>query len=93
MFKADPRPKLHCSHSIFLLILCKKKLVQCCGVLISFHEVMKLQSLEFGLSDVIPANIQNISSLVFFSFMEKKLSTKFYGVFDHFSRNYEVITF
>ena len=80
MFKADPRPKLHCSHGIFLLILCKKKLVQCCGVLISFHEVMKLQSLEFGLSDVIPANIQNISSLVFFSFMEKKLSTKFYGV-------------
>ena len=47
--------------------------------MISFHEVMKLQSLEFGLSDVIPANIQNISSLVFFSFMEKKLSTKFYG--------------
>ena len=93
MFKADPRPKLHCSHGIFLLILCKKKLVQGCGVLISFHEVMKLQSLEFGLSDVIPANIQNISSLVFFSFMEKKLSTKFYGVFDHFSRNYEVITF
>ena len=71
----------------------EKTCTKCCGVLISFHEVMKLQSLEFGLSDVIPANIQNISSLVFFSFMEKKLSTKFYGVFDHFSRNYEVITF
>ena len=65
-----------------------------CGVLIRFREVIKLQSFE--LSDVIPANVQNISVLVFFaffvSFMEKK-PTKFYGVFNHFSRTYEVKKF
>ena len=36
------------------------------GVLITFHEVVKLQSFEFGVSDVIPANVQNISPLVVF---------------------------
>ena len=29
-----------------------------CGGLISFHEVMKLQSLEIDTTDVIPANVQ-----------------------------------
>ena len=28
-----------------------------CGILISSHEVMKLQSFESGVSDVIPANV------------------------------------
>ena len=36
------------------------------GVLISSHEVMKLKSFESGVSDVITANAQNISPLVFF---------------------------
>ena len=68
-----------------------------CGVLIRFHKVVKLQSFEFSVSDVIPENVQNISPLVFFaffvSFMEKKPPIKFYGVFDHFSRAYEVAKF
>ena len=68
-----------------------------CGVLIRFHEVVKLQSFEFSVSDVIPENVQHISPLVFFaffvSFMEKKPPIKFYGVFDHFSRAYEVAKF
>ena len=33
--------------------------------LISSHEVMKLKSFESGVSDVLPANAQNILSLVF----------------------------
>ena len=37
------------------------------GVLISSHEVMKLPSFESSASDVIPANAQNISSLVVFA--------------------------
>ena len=36
------------------------------GVLITFHEVVKLQGFEFGVSDVILANVQNISPLVVF---------------------------
>ena len=38
------------------------------GVLMRFHEVIKLQSLEFDVSDVIPMNSQNLSPLVFFAF-------------------------
>ena len=30
------------------------------GVLISFHEVIKLQSFEFGVTDVIPANVKKM---------------------------------
>ena len=49
----------------------------------------------------MPTNAQNISPLVFFAFfvsffvrfMEKKPPIKFYGVFDHFSRTYEVAKF
>ena len=39
-----------------------------CGVLISFYKVMKLQSFELSVSDVMPANGQNISQLVFFAY-------------------------
>ena len=39
-----------------------------CCVLISFQEVEKLQSFEFGVSDVIPANIENVLTLVFFAY-------------------------
>ena len=38
-----------------------------CGVLINSHEIMELQSFEFGVSDVILSNVQNISSLFFFA--------------------------
>ena len=37
-----------------------------CGVLISSHEVMKLQSSESGTSDVIPANVQHLVFLAYF---------------------------
>ena len=38
-----------------------------CGVLISFHEVMKLQNFEFDVRDAIPSDAQNIPALVFFA--------------------------
>ena len=39
----------------------KEPCTKFCGVLIrSSHEVMKLQSFESGVIDVIPANVQNI---------------------------------
>ena len=58
---------------------------------------MKLQHFEFSTSDVIPANVQNISHLVsfafFVSFIEKSPPIKFYGILDHFSQTYEVAKF
>ena len=51
------------------MILWKKELcTKFCGVLISGPEVMKLQSSEFGVSNVMPANVQKNSSVVFFAF-------------------------
>ena len=38
-----------------------------CGVVVKFHEVIKLQGFKLGESDVISANVQNISPLVFFA--------------------------
>ena len=38
------------------------------GVLIRFHEVIKFQSFEFSVSDVIPVAVTNIPHLVFFAF-------------------------
>ena len=49
----------------------KEPCTKFCGVLISSREVMKLQSFESGVSDVITANVQNISPL--FNFMKRKL--------------------
>ena len=76
----------------------KESCTKFCVILVIFHEVIKLQSSVFNVSDVIPGKVQNISPLVFFaflvaSFMEKKTPIKFYGVFDHFSRTYEVAKF
>ena len=47
----------------------KKPFKNVCEVLVSFHEVMKLQSFEFSVNDVIPANTQNILPLVFFAYL------------------------
>ena len=52
----------------FVNFIEKESCTKFCGILVRFHEIIKLQSFEFSLSDVIPANIQNISSLVFFAF-------------------------
>ena len=38
------------------------------GVFVRFDEVIKLQAAEFSESDIITADVQNISSLIFFSF-------------------------
>ena len=54
------------------------------GVLISFTEVMNLQSFDFDASDFIPTNSQWSSFHITVNFMENELSTKFYGVFHHF---------
>ena len=55
-----------------------------CGVLIRFLKVTKLESFEFSVNDIIPANVKNILPLVSFAFfvrfMEKKPPIKFYGV-------------
>ena len=32
---------------------------------VTFYEVIKLQSFKFSVGDVIPANVQNISPLIF----------------------------
>ena len=67
------------------------------GVLISFHEVMKLQSVKVNISDVYPQMCKTFHLwfllLVFVNFMEKEPSTEFCGVFYHFSRTYEVTNF
>ena len=46
----------------------KEPCAKFCGVLLSFREVIKLQSFESGESDVIPACIQNISFLFLFAY-------------------------
>ena len=70
----------------------KKAFTKFRGVVISSHEVMKSKSFESGVSDVITANAQNISPLVFFfnilvNFMKKEAFTQFYG------RSYELTKF
>ena len=66
-FKEDLGPKTHpYFHGIILIILCT--CTKFCGVLISSQKVIKLRIFESGVSDVIPTNVQNISSLVFFAY-------------------------
>ena len=75
----------------------KEPCTKFCGVLVRLHKVINLQRFEFSVSDVIPANVQNILPLIFFAFfvifLEKKPTIKFYGVFDHFLGTYEVAKF
>ena len=63
----DLKSKLESSfYDIFLLILWSKRLcAKFCSASISFHHTIELQS--FDVSDVIPAIVQNISLLIFFS--------------------------
>ena len=66
-FKGDLRLKIYpfLWHN-FNKFMEKEAFAKFRGVLISSHEVMKLKSFESGVSDVITANAQNISPLVFF---------------------------
>ena len=52
--------------------------------MVRLREVIKLQSFEFRVSDVIPVNVQNIPLLVLFPFYVSFIKKK------HFSRAYEV---
>ena len=65
--------------------------------MVRLREVIKFQSFEFHVSDVIPVNVENIPLLVLFpffvSFIKKKPPTKFKSVLEHFSRAYEVVKF
>ena len=74
---------------MFVISMGKEPFTKFCGIVISFHEVIKIQKFEFNGMDVIPVNVRNISPI----FMEKEPSTRFYGVLDHFSQTYEVIKF
>ena len=40
-----------------------------CDVLVSSHKMMRLQSFESGVGDVIRRNVQNISFLVCFAYV------------------------
>ena len=59
----------------------KEPCTKFCGVLISSHEVIKLQSFESTVSDAISANVQYILPLVSFTyicyFYEKIFFTQF----------------
>ena len=59
----------------------KEPCTKFCGVLISSHEVIKLQSFESTVSDAISANVQYILPLVSFTyicyFYEKSFFTQF----------------
>ena len=56
-----------------------------------------MQSFEFDLSDIIPLNVQSISTWlslhIFVKFLEIETSTKFYDVFDHFLRTHDATKF
>ena len=54
-----------------------------CGVLISFNEVLKLQSFEFDASDIKPANALIVSFYIINFRENNEVSTKFHGVFCH----------
>ena len=53
---------------VFVNFMEKEHCTKFCCALIKFQEVIKLQSFIFSISDAIPANVQNISLLVFFAF-------------------------
>ena len=82
--KEDLRPKTHPGfYGIILMILWRKKaFTKFCVTLISSHEVMKLQSLKSGVSDVTPAIIETFHhcffAFSFYYFVEKELFTQFY---------------
>ena len=68
------------------------------GVLIGFHEIIKLKSFKFSVSDIIPRKYKTCHpwfSLDFLLvFMEKTPPTiKFYSIFHHLSRNREAAKF
>ena len=53
---------------VFVNFMEKEHCTKFCCALIRFQEVIKLQSFVFTISDATPANVQNISLLVFFAF-------------------------
>ena len=65
IFKRNLRPKIHpCFWHNLNDFTGKEPCTRHCGVLISSHEVMKLQSFECNMIEVISANVQDFSSLI-----------------------------
>ena len=98
IIKGDLRPKLHpCFYDTFFLILWRKSLVQSFAVFDQLSRSYKVTEFWVRRNDVIPANAQNVSPLVFFAkfynFMEKDCSAKFYVTFNQFLRFYEIRKF
>ena len=93
----DLRPKLHpCFYDILINFMEKEPCTKFFSVLISFPIVRNLQSFEFG--EAIPTYAWKMfrpwfSLYIFVNFMKKEPSTKIYGVFDHFSRVFEIKKF
>ena len=64
----------------------KEPCTKFCGVLISFHKVMKLRRFEFDVNDIIPVDVQNIPLLVFFAHF-----SWFYGKIKFYSLEFLII--
>ena len=75
----------------------KEPCTNLCGILISSHEVMKLDTFEIDESDGLPAKVHNISPLIFshafVNFTKKVPSTECYYGFDHFWQAYKLTKF
>ena len=71
--RPGPKPHSLYLYDVFLLVSKERGLHK---LLVSIHEVIKLQNFESGVSDVIPVNVENISSQfslhIFIDFMEEK---------------------
>ena len=91
VFKRDLEPKLHPCFlwNNFDDFTEREPCAKFWSLLISSHEIMKLQKFEYWVSNVRPANVQNISLLVsfhsFVTFMVKEPFTQIDSEFDHFS--------
>ena len=60
------------------------------GLLISFHEVMKSHSFEFGVSRVMHSKwTERFTPEFIFILFSGKEPKQFYGLFDHSSRTFE----
>ena len=92
LFKGDLRHKLH--HCFYSISLLKKPRTKFYGVLIGFQEVIKfcIQCKWCHNRECTKDFTSGFLCIFFVTFMEKK-PIKFYCIFVHFSRTYEVAKF
>ena len=94
IFKGELRPKRQSLFlwQIFLNFMENEPCTTFRGVLISFNEVMKLQSLNFTQVTSYPRIHRTfhpwLSFHVFVNFMKNEFSKKLYCVYDHFTGTY-----